>query len=179
MGHVSNKVQLIIKKLYYKKTKIILITFLGLLMAGCREDGKRSHRNDFLPPLKIEIPNEIKEDVELVALVKDSEVAINKFSDNMEYLILDMKPYLDKKDEQLSTFERLKLTKIVTKFVANSTKGALVLTKIATYSDKRAMTNNPLTEEQLKAIALVSDTFEKRMQQLDDKYQKISSRKNN
>ncbi len=160
------------------KVKLILIAFLGMFIMGCAEGEKRTRKSDFLPPLKIEIPNAIKQDAELAALVKESEAAINELSDNMEYLIEDMKPFLDKKEEQLSTFERLKVTKIVAKFVANSTKGALVLTKIASYSDKRAMTDIPLTDEQLKAIALVSDTFEKRMQQLDDKYQKISSRKN-
>ncbi len=161
------------------RAKLILIAFLGMFIIGCTGGGKRSHRSDFLPPLKIEIPNEIKQDAELAALVKDSEAAINEFSDNMEYLIVDMKPFMDKKEEELSTFERLKLTKIVAQFVANSTKGALVLTKIATYSDERSMTENPLTDEQLKAIAVVVDTFEKRMQQLDEKYQKISSRKKN
>ncbi len=157
------------------KTKLIIFAFLSLLLLGCIGKEKRTHRSDFLPPLRIEIPNEIQQDTELTALVKKSEVTINKLSNNMEYLLEDMEPFLDKKEEDLSTFERLKLTKIVAKFVANSTKGALVLTKIASYSDKRAMTENPLTDEQLKAIALISDTFEKRMQQLDDKYQKISS----
>ncbi len=161
------------------RAKLILIAFLGMFIVGCTGGGKRAHRSDFLQPLKIEIPNEIKQDAELVALVKESEAAINEFSDNMEYLIVDMKPFMDKKEEELSTFERLKLTKIVAQFVANSTKGALVLTKIAAYSDERSMTDNPLTDEQLKVIAVVVDTFEKRMQQLDEKYQKISSRKNN
>ncbi len=159
------------------KAKLLVIAVLGIFIIGCMGDGKRSRRSDFLPPIEIEIPEEVKNDAELTALVKESEIAINEFSNNMEYLIEDMKPFMDKKEEDMSTFDKLKFAKIGAEFIANSTKGALVLEKLAYYSDKRVLEKKPLTDKQLKAIAVVYDTFEKRMQQLDKKYQKLSLKK--
>lgn len=145
-----------------------------ILMASC-SDRKRGHRSDFLPPIKIEIPAAIQSDAELTDLVKESEKAINEFSDNMEYLIEDIKPYKDIKEKDISTFDKMKLTKITGEFMLNSVNGMKVLEKFGSYSEKRLEQQKPLTDEQMKAMAVVYDTFEVRMKQLEEKYKEFSN----
>ncbi len=153
------------------KQKLTILTIFTLLLMSCMGgSGKRGHRSDFLPPIKIEIPASVKSDEGLTALVKKSETAINEFSDNMEYLIEDLKDFKDMKEEDLGTFEKIKVTKIMAEFMLNSTKGLAVLEEFNSYAEKRAEQQEPLTDEQMKAMAVIYDTFEKRMQQLDKKY---------
>ncbi len=153
------------------KQKLTTITILTLLLMSCMGgSGKREHRSDFLPPIKIEIPTSIKGDEGLTALVKKSETAINEFSDNMEYLIEDLKDFKDMKEEDLGTFEKIKVAKTMADFMLNSTKGMAVLAEFNNYAEKRAAEQKPLNDEQMKAMAVIYDTFEKRMKQLDKKY---------
>ncbi len=159
------------------KTKLIIVSFLATFIISCMGNGKRGHRSDFLPPIEIQIPNAIKSDAELTNLVKESEKAINEFSDNMEYLIEDLKPYKDVKPEEASTFVKLKLTKIGVDFFTNSTKGLAVMEKLESYSSKRALEQKPLNDEQLKAIAVIYDTFKTRMEQLERKYKDFGGKK--
>lgn len=159
-----------------KKQRIWLFAIV-VLLTGCMGNGKRGHRSDFLPPIKIEIPAAIKSDAELTNLVKESEKAINEFSDNMEYLIEDIKPYKDVKEEDIGTFDKIKLTKIAGEFMLNSANGMKVLEKFGNYSEKRLEQQQPLTDEQMKAMAIVYDTFEARMKQLEKKYQEFVGKK--
>ncbi len=159
------------------KTKLIIVSFLAIFIISCMGNGKRGHRSDFLPPIEIEISDIIKSDAELTNLVKESEKAINEFSDNMEYLIEDIKPYKDVNPEEASTFVKLKLTKIGVDFFANSTKGLAVMEKLESYSSKRALEQKPLNDEQLKAIAVIYDTFKTRMEQLEKKYKDFGGKK--
>lgn len=147
-----------------------------VLMVSCMGDGKRGHRSDFLPPIKIEIPAVIQSDAELTDLVKESEKAINEFSDNMEYLIEDIKPYKDTKEEDIGTFDKIKLAKMTAEFFANSSKGMLVLEKFNNYSEERLKQQKPLNDEQLRAMSVVYDTFESRMKQLDEKYKNLGGK---
>ncbi len=49
-----------------------------------------------LPPVTIEIPDELKSNPELVGFIKDSEKVINEFLDTVEDLVEKLKPYADK-----------------------------------------------------------------------------------
>lgn len=157
--------------------QLSLLLVVALLTASCWGNKKRGHRKDFLPPIKIEIPDVIKSDAELTDLVKESEKAINEFSDNMEYLIDDIKPYKDIDFDKASTFEKMKITKIGVEFFANSAKGLTVLEKLSGYAEKRVEQEKPLTDEQIKAMAVIYDTFEARMKQLDGKYKEFGGKK--
>ncbi len=159
------------------KTKLIVIAIVGLLVISCMGDGKRGHRSDFLPPIKIEIPAAIQSDPGLTNLVKKSEGAINEFSDNMEYLIDDLKAFQGMKEEDMGTFEKIKATKIMAEFFVNSTKGIAVLEEFNSYAEKRVAQQKPLTDEQMKAMAVIYETFEARMKQLDQKYQNVGGKK--
>ncbi len=159
------------------KAKLVIVVLIGWLLIGCMGDGKRTHRSDFLPPIKIEIPAAIQSDPGLTSLVKKSETAINEFSDNMEYLIDDLKGFQGMKEEDMGTFEKIKATKIMADFFMNSTKGMAVLEEFNNYAEKRVEQQNPLTDEQMKAMAVIYDTFEARMNQLNQKYKDFGGKK--
>ncbi len=159
------------------KTKLIIIVIVGLFIASCVGEGKRGHRSDFLPPIKIEVPAAIQSDPGLTNLVKKSEAAINEFSDNMEYLIEDIKPFQNIKEEDMGTFEKIKAAKIMAEFFLNSTKGMKVLEEFNNYAEQRVEQQKPLTDEQMKAMAVIYDTFEARMKQLEKKYKNAGGKK--
>lgn len=68
------------------KTKIILIALLfgAALLNGC--SPKTQNKADYLPPLQIEIPAELKGNPEVVTFIKKSETAINIYSKTAEDL---------------------------------------------------------------------------------------------
>ena len=68
-----------------KKTLIVLT--IAITLIACSIGNKRNP--DFLPPLEISITDEIKNDTELVEVIKSSEKAINEFSDNIEQLAIE------------------------------------------------------------------------------------------
>lgn len=154
----------------------LLLSFI--LLVSCSGDGKRGHRSDFLQPIEIEVPESIKNDSELNALVEESEKAMNEFSDNLEYLIEDIKPYKDMKEDDFSTFDKMKIAKIGVEFLTNSANGMAVLEKINNYATQRAEQDKPLTDEQIKAMAVIYDTFEARMKALEDKYHDFAGKNN-
>lgn len=159
------------------KRNITLVLIFTVLLSSCIGGGKKKRDKDFLPPLKIEIPASIAQDEELASLVKDSEKAINEFSDNMEALLKELEPFEDKKEEDLSTFETIKASKIITDFMMNNANALMVLEKIGDYANIRAKEQKPLNDEQMEAMAIIYDTFEARMKQLDEKYSEMEKKK--
>ncbi|PID93653.1 MAG: hypothetical protein CSA95_07005 [Bacteroidetes bacterium] len=144
--------------------------FVATLFVNCGGVGSRGSHKGYLSPIEITIPDAIKSDKELTQLVKDSEGAINEFSNNMEALIEDLEPYKDVDMDEASTLVKIKMTKIAVEFLANSSKGIAVLEKLEEYADQRQNQQTPLTDEQMEAMAVIYDTFEARMEQLEEKY---------
>ncbi len=158
-----------------KITLTLSLVITTLIITSCFGGGS-SKKGDYLPPLKVEIPDAIKDDPKLVDLVKSSEKAINEFSNNMEQLVVDLEPYMDKEEEDLGTFDKLKIAKIGVDFLANSTNALAVIEKLELYSSIQEKEGNKLDDDHLHAIATVIDAFEKRMEQLDKKYQTVAEK---
>ncbi len=139
-----------------------IVLLLGVFVTSCGSDSKRRSSN-LLPPLKIEIPAEVKDDPELVDLIQKSEKAINEFSDNVEILIEDLVDIAEDVDtaEELSTFQKLKVGKAFLEFGSHSTNVISAL---------------DLNDDQLRALAAVSDAFEKRMEEINKKFESVSKK---
>ena len=152
---------------YFLK-RTIVISLISLVLASCSSDKKRNA--DFLPPISIQIPNEIRGETELVKVIISSEKAINELSDNLEQLIVDSKEVLDKKEEERSLMDNLKVGKIMVEFVSNSTELGKLIDDFDTYK-KEQETQGLINDTQLKALEKVGDSFEKRMQQINKKYE--------
>jgi len=146
---------------------LVFLFTLNLVLISC---GSKNERNpDFLPPVKIEIPGEIKDDPELVDLIKSSEKSINEFSDNIERLAVDGKDILSKNEDDYTLTDGLKAGKLMLQFVSNSTQMASTMSDFSKYVEKK-QEQGMLTEQQYKALEEVGKTLEKRVDQINEKY---------
>ncbi len=154
-----------------------IVLLLGVFVTSCGSDSKRRSSN-LLPPLKIEIPAEVKDDPELVDLIQKSEKAINEFSDNVEILIEDLVDIAEDVDtaEELSTFQKLKVGKAFLEFGSHSTNVISALETFDDYKSAKEQAGEPLNDDQLRALAAVSDAFEKRMEEINKKFESVSKK---
>ena len=149
-------------------TTLFAALFITLLISSCSSGRKRSA--DFLPPLIIEIPTEIKGDKELVEIVESSEKAINEFSDNIERIAVDGKDILNKEDEDLTLMDQMKMAKMAVEFISNSTQMAQALEQFDTYVESKE-SQGIINDAQLKALEQVALNFTERMDQIEAKYE--------
>jgi len=145
---------------------------LGLLLVGavfiaCSTGNKRNA--NFLPPLSIQIPNEIKADTELVKVIKSSEKAINELSDNIEQLVIDGKEVFEMEEEERGVMDNLKMGKLIVEFVANSAQLGKLIDEFDHYKKNQA-TQGKMSDAQLNALEKVGVSFENRMKQINEKY---------
>jgi hypothetical protein len=148
-----------------RKTLAILV--LTIVFTACSTGNKRNA--DFLPPLKINIADEIKDDTELVKVIQDSEKAMNEFSDNIEQLAIEGKDVLSKKEEDQTLMDGLKAGKLMVQFVSNSTQMAKLMEEFDTYMNGRK-TQGLINDTQLKALEQVGTAFKTRINQINEKY---------
>ncbi|MCD6354449.1 MAG: hypothetical protein J7L95_02770 [Prolixibacteraceae bacterium] len=147
---------------------VMFLLFVSATLFSCT--GGRSKRDaNFLPPLKIQVTDEIKGYAELVDLVKSSEKAINEFSDNIEQLVVDSKDILKKEDDEQTLMDKIKVGKLMVQFVSNSTQLATTIEKFDTYVNNKKE-QEVLNDAQLKALEQVGKAFETRMDEIDKKY---------
>ncbi|MCF6181541.1 hypothetical protein [Lutibacter sp.] len=147
--------------------RILVITLITSLFIAC--SGEKKRNDNFLPPLKISIADEIKGDTELVEVIKSSEKALNEFSDNIEQLAIEGKDVLNKKDEDQTLMDGLKAGKLMVQFVSNSAKMAKLMEEFDTYMNTRK-TQGLINDTQLKALEQVGTAFQKRINQINEKY---------
>jgi len=147
----------------------ITIVFFSILLTAC--SGAEKKRNaDFLPPIKIEIADEIKEDKALVDMIQSSEKAINEFSDNMEQLAIDGKDFLSKKEGEQSLMDGLKAGKLMIEFASNSTQMVASMEKFESYVTSQKE-QKMINDAQLKALEKVGTAFKERVDQISKKYE--------
>ncbi|WP_111707215.1 hypothetical protein [Lutibacter citreus] len=147
--------------------KITILVIISLVLNACSSENKRNA--NFLPPLSIPIATEISGDTELVEVIKSSEKALNEFSDNIEQLAIEGKDVLNKKDEDQTLMDGLKVGKLMVQFVSNSTQMAKLIEEFDTYMNEKEE-QGLINDTQLKALEQVSNAFIKRTEQINEKY---------
>lgn len=152
-----------------KYIKILPVVVLLILLSNACSGGGNKRNADFLPPMSIEISDDIKDKTELVEMIQSSEKAINEFSDNMEQLIIDGKDVLSKKDEEQSLMDGLKAGKLMVEFVSNSTQMVTAMEKFDTYVTSQKE-QGMINDEQLKALEQVGKAFSARADEINKKY---------
>ena len=152
--------------------KILFITLIGLVLLSCSDDKKNTKNANFIPPMQIEISDEIKGDTELVDLVKSSEKAINEFSNNIEQIAIDGKDVLHKdfNIEEASFTEKIQVGKLLLEFGSNSTQMIATMQKYSSYIEEKQKTGE-LNKNQLKALEQVSEALQNRINKINKKYQ--------
>ncbi|MCK5816186.1 MAG: hypothetical protein KAH07_09600 [Flavobacteriaceae bacterium] len=145
---------------------ILSIIVVSTMVIACNSGGTKN--GDFLPPVKIEIPTELADNEDAVALIENSEKALNEFSNNIETLIVDNEDIWNKKSEDLSIMEQITLAKSLGVFAVNSTEIAAVMEKLSDLEDTELFKN--LNDEQLKAFESVRVVLENRINEINAKY---------
>lgn len=148
-----------------KKPLIRIATFIVVFsIVSCSQISKN---DNFLPPLNIEIPADLKGNPEAVSFIKDSEKAINQYTQSAEELAAKLKPYINKKEEELGAIDKVKMLGALGQFTANFTMVGL---KYGEMLEKSKALEESMSEEQAAALATVLDAFKNRMQQIEEKY---------
>ncbi len=146
----------------------IVLIFLSFATFSCSDSGRQVNT---LPPLKIDIPVELKGNPEVVAFIKDSEEAINLYTQSGEELAAKIRPYVGKKEEEIGMLDKMKMLAAFGEFTAHFSQAAL---KYGEMAEKTKVFEEGLTEEQMAALATVLESFKNRMAQLEAKYKDIN-----
>ena len=144
---------------------VLLFIALSVSLLSC---SKPIDRTGFMPPVKIRIPNDLKNDAATLAFIKSSEKVINDFSDQIENLAVNGKDILSKKEDDLSIMDKIKLTKMSIQFLAVGNSLANELEKIQKYIDKKQ--EEGISESDMKVYNALEKATEKRIQDLNEKY---------
>ena len=126
-------------------------------------------RSNFLPPVKIEIPDDVKNDKETVDFIKSCENDINKLSDKVEYVINQEKDVVAKNENDLTFFEKIKLIKLKMELMSAGSSMADELEKIKKYIDKKQ--KEGVSNADLKAYKVIEEALVKRITLLNEKYE--------
>ncbi|HPR62409.1 MAG TPA: hypothetical protein PLF35_15740 [Prolixibacteraceae bacterium] len=142
---------------------VLLITF----MVACKNNSNSGFIN--ADPLKIEIPDEIKGDKELVSFIRESEKSINEFALSIEKLYAEDPKLMQKEEEDMSMFEKLKLLKVAGEMAVLFGEFS---TNYAEMNEKMGNYELSMTDDQAVALQTVADAFEKRMLLLEERIKK-------
>jgi len=150
------------------KTKLTVLFLLFavtvILFPSC---GNSPSSSGSLPPFKIDIPEELNGNDKIVKFIKDSEEAINLYSNTAEKLAEDCKDFVGKDEEDLNILEKVKMVAALGQFTSNFAQFAA---KYGEMMEKTKIFEKGLNEEQTAALATVLDAFKNRMEQLEEKY---------
>lgn len=152
--------------------KNYLLTIIILVIVSLTPSCTNKSSSNTLPPLRIEIPEELKRNDEIVKFIKASEEAINLYSDTAEELAEDCKSFAGKKEEELNMLDKVKMVAALGKFTSNFAQFA---SKYNEMEDQTKTLEEGLNEEQAVALTTVMEAFKHRMEQLEEKYKDINN----
>lgn len=161
---------LVFIKLIIMKNSIVAL-ILALSIMGCSSSPKPAEP-DYLPPIKAEIPTELQDNQEIVDYINTTTDVLNDVSRELEDLYVKIEPYADIPESEISTMDRLRISKYAIQFTAEMAKlGA----KMATMKETYRLMSKDLNEQEQQALVIINETFLKRVKQLNDKYEDIDN----
>lgn len=148
---------------------LLLLTTVLLFFVAC--GGKNNSTADNkLGKLEIEIPEEIKDNKEVVEFIEGMAEVSDEYALMIDKILEDNADIIGKESDELSMMEQLSLVKSTGEVAV---KSAGIMEKWGTYMQKRSNLENELTDEELKALESVMTRFEKRMEQIEAKYSEV------
>jgi uncharacterized protein YsxB (DUF464 family) len=149
------------------KSKVLIICvaiIIAIVSVSCLSEKK----GDYLPPIKVEIPEALQSNTDAVTFINQSSEVLNQWSVTFEDLGVECEPFVGKEESELSTMDKLKLGKIMMEFMANMGQFAV---KVAEMEQTASMIEDGLNEQEIEAMEVVMDSFDARIEELNDKYQ--------
>jgi hypothetical protein len=148
----------------------VLITSISLLLS-CSSGPKPAEPN-YLPPIKAEIPSELNDNQDIVDYINTTTDVLNDVSRELEDLYVKIEPYADIPESEISTMDKLRISKYAIQFTAEMAKlGA----KMATMKETYHMMSDDLSDDEQQALEVINETFLKRIKQLNDKYKDLDN----
>jgi hypothetical protein len=151
--------------------KIALLSAIIFILLSCSSGPKPAEPN-YLPPIKAEIPADLQDNKEIVDYINTTTDALNDVSRELEDLYVKIEPYADIPESEISTMDKLRISKYAIQFTAEMAKlGA----KMATMKETYHLMSDDLDEDEHQALEVINATFLKRVEQLNDKYKDLDS----
>ncbi len=147
----------------------LYLSSLIIVLVACKSTN---HPIDKLPPMKIEIPEILKQNEEIVAFIRSSEYELNKLSENLEVLAAETRPYINKPSEDLSTIDKIKLASALGNFSIQFLQTSAKYHQIAEKSDHFLQT---LSKDKAMAFEQVMKAFEGRINEINLKYKDLQN----
>ena len=155
--------------------KLLFVSIIAFFLFSCSSNNEElasnSNDSDKLPALKIEVPAELQNNENAKEIITTGEEMINKFSNTLEDIIKDNKNLIGKKNDDLSFMEQIQVGKIAVQIAASMAEFAPKFVKLQSKIEN--FKKGDISEEEAKAIDEVGKAFEKRMDEINKKYENL------
>jgi hypothetical protein len=146
--------------------KLLILVLLVLAMA-CNTNRKSEYN---ISPLVVEIPDELKEQPEVVEFIRSSERNINRFAETIERSYEENPDLWQKEAEEMSMVEKLKVLKVAGEMAVAFSEFSM---DYAAMNEKMGQFEMQMNDDQVLALATVGKAFENRMKLLEERLEKI------
>ncbi len=163
-------------KINLKKTKMkininLILLIAGLLFLGaCGGNNNNNTADNKLGKLEIEIPDEIKDNEDVVEFIEGMAEVSDEYALMIDEILEKNADLIGKDSDDLSMLEQLALVKSTGEVAV---KSAGIMEKWGIYMNKRSNLEAELSDAELQALEAVMMRFEKRMEQIEDKYSEV------
>ncbi|MEX2370744.1 MAG: hypothetical protein WD578_07045 [Bacteroidales bacterium] len=157
-------------KRFRNTATLVVIVLMASTLIACGSKDKSDNADNSLGKMELVIPDELKDNEEIVEYIKGMSVVVDDYALLMDKMIGDLDGLEGKEWEELKIGEQLKLTKAAATFAV---KAAPITAKWAEYEFNRSLYDDDLTDEELMALQTVMERFEARMKQIEEKNQEF------
>lgn len=147
--------------------RVFLFPFIAVLFASCGSGTTKSAADDKLGKLEVEIPEELKNNKEVVEFIKGMAEVSDEYALLMDEILEEAGEFVGKNKDELSMMEQIKLAKITGEVTVKSVS---TLEKWGRYMEQRVSIKEQLNDGETKALEAVFARFEKRMEQIKEKH---------
>lgn len=152
------------------RIKILFLSLVAVLLVSC--GGSGSDADNKLGKLDIEIPEELKDNKEAVEYIENMAAISDEYALMIDKVLEDVGHLVGKDESELGMMDKLKLVKATGEITIGS---AEVMGKWGEYMEKRHELEDLLNDDQLKAMEVVMNRFEQRMEQINAKYGELGT----
>ena len=150
-----------------KIIKILSFIIIAIIISSC---GGTTREKSVFKPQKVIIPESLKGNQEVEEYFTAMSYAVDEFAYNVDEMVKDLIEIGFVEDEELNTMQKFKALKIFANYA--TTIGNFMLT-FAELEEKSHIIIDGLTDDEKKAFEELFIRLEKRMQEIDKKYNKI------
>ncbi|MDD2277750.1 MAG: hypothetical protein PHS05_01680 [Bacteroidales bacterium] len=157
-----------------KKITILSIAITCLFILGSCGSKEKKAASDYVStfePMQIEIPAELKDNPEAVEYINGMTKAVDAYSIALDKVAAEIYKMGLKEGEEPSTMQKIKLIQVLAVHFEELSKSSEPFMK---FMEQSNYLNGKLTEEEQLAFTTVMQRFEKRMGELEQKYEKLN-----